>query len=234
MPWITDMTAINVVVARMMPNSVRKLRSLLERNESAATSVASRNDAVWAIGLRDDAGGHFVPNFAEPLHQNSVKPEARLGFREKTQVTTMLHGQQTQIGIALKSGMVIHLERDHRIVLGLHQQRGNANLSQEPVRGLSGVIIVRRAESEGWRREPVVEFVHALHSVQVPHLKHTRRYLLVQPDALPEAAQEALRVNGVDWFLELPHASSQVDGGGDGAHAGNPLASALAQFSGEF
>jgi hypothetical protein len=35
-----------MVVARMMPNNVRKLRILLERNESAATAVASRKDAV--------------------------------------------------------------------------------------------------------------------------------------------------------------------------------------------
>ena len=37
MPWIIDITAISVVVARMMPSRVRKLRSLLERSESAAT-----------------------------------------------------------------------------------------------------------------------------------------------------------------------------------------------------
>ena len=48
MPWIMDITAISVVVARMMPSRVRKLRSLLERSESAATAAASRNDAVWA------------------------------------------------------------------------------------------------------------------------------------------------------------------------------------------
>jgi hypothetical protein len=46
MPWITDITAIKVVVARMIPNNVKKLRSLLERKESAATAVASRKDAV--------------------------------------------------------------------------------------------------------------------------------------------------------------------------------------------
>ncbi len=31
MPWIIDITAISVVVARMIPSSVRKLRSLLPR-----------------------------------------------------------------------------------------------------------------------------------------------------------------------------------------------------------
>jgi len=45
MPWITDITAIKVVVERMMPSSVRKLRILLPRSESMATEAASRNEA---------------------------------------------------------------------------------------------------------------------------------------------------------------------------------------------
>ena len=45
MPWITAITAINVVVERMMPSNVRKLRILLERRESKATEAASKKDA---------------------------------------------------------------------------------------------------------------------------------------------------------------------------------------------
>jgi hypothetical protein len=45
MPWMTDITAISVVVEMIMPNRVRKLRSLLERSESKATEAASKNDA---------------------------------------------------------------------------------------------------------------------------------------------------------------------------------------------
>ena len=45
MPWITEMTAMSVVVERMMPSSVRKLRILLDRRESNATEAASRKDA---------------------------------------------------------------------------------------------------------------------------------------------------------------------------------------------
>jgi hypothetical protein len=41
-----DITAISVVVARIIPSSVRKLRSLLERSESNATNADSRKDAV--------------------------------------------------------------------------------------------------------------------------------------------------------------------------------------------
>src|SRR6185312_8864701 len=46
MPRISAVTAINVVVARMMPSSVRKLRNLFLRSESSAMRVASQKDAL--------------------------------------------------------------------------------------------------------------------------------------------------------------------------------------------
>src|ERR1017187_9205132 len=45
MPEITDITRIRVVVARMMPSRVRKLRSLLPRSDWTAATTASQNDA---------------------------------------------------------------------------------------------------------------------------------------------------------------------------------------------
>src|SRR5579883_2125484 len=45
MPWITAITAIRVVVERIIPSSVRKLRSLLLRSESSATAAASKKEA---------------------------------------------------------------------------------------------------------------------------------------------------------------------------------------------
>ena len=42
---MTDITAMRVVVARMIPRRVRKLRSLLERSELMATAADSKNDA---------------------------------------------------------------------------------------------------------------------------------------------------------------------------------------------
>ena len=56
-PWISAVTAISVVVARMMPSSVRKLRSLFLCNELKAMRVASQKEAlgrnlrVWLTGL---------------------------------------------------------------------------------------------------------------------------------------------------------------------------------------
>jgi uncharacterized protein YeaO (DUF488 family) len=49
MPLMTAMTAIRVVVARMMPRSVRKLRSLLEWSDAAAPRTASQKDALDSI-----------------------------------------------------------------------------------------------------------------------------------------------------------------------------------------
>src|SRR5579864_3619896 len=102
MPWMTDMTAMSVVVARIMPNRVRKLRSLLERKESAATDVASRNDAVWAIVgslSGDEAGCHFVPGFAHPLYENLIQPKAGLGPGHETEVAAMFDGEQREVWI---------------------------------------------------------------------------------------------------------------------------------------
>jgi hypothetical protein len=44
MPWMSAVTAIRVVVARMIPSSVRKLRSLFLRRESTAMRVDSQKD----------------------------------------------------------------------------------------------------------------------------------------------------------------------------------------------
>src|SRR6266581_9220076 len=100
MPWITAFTPIRVVVDRMIPSSVRKLRSLLERKESRATDAASRNDA------RDCTcySGYerrllFVPDRGHPFHHHSVQPEARTPARDETEMTAVVHCQQVQIGI---------------------------------------------------------------------------------------------------------------------------------------
>src|ERR1035437_6416380 len=69
MPWISAVTAISVVVARMMPSSVRKLRSLFLRSESSAIRVASQNDAErrnervsnTVLVEEDGIGGGVVP-----------------------------------------------------------------------------------------------------------------------------------------------------------------------------
>jgi hypothetical protein len=46
MPWMNDVTAISVVVARMIPSKVRKLRSLFLLRESMAIRAASQKEAL--------------------------------------------------------------------------------------------------------------------------------------------------------------------------------------------
>ena len=61
MPSITDMTAISVVVARIIPSSVRKLRSLLPRRDSAAPLTASPKEALVLIQYPDEISECLVP-----------------------------------------------------------------------------------------------------------------------------------------------------------------------------
>ena len=49
MPEITDITAINVAVASIIPNNVRKLRSLLPRSDWTAPTTASQKEACDVI-----------------------------------------------------------------------------------------------------------------------------------------------------------------------------------------
>src|SRR5215472_15866123 len=127
MPWIMDMTAIRVVVARMMPSSVRKLRNLLDCSESAATAAASRKDAFWAIVLRDEIGGRFVPHLAQPLQQHPVQPKARRRPGYEPDMASVLHGQRPQVQIAGEGLVIINLKRNQRIVFGLHPQGWHPN-----------------------------------------------------------------------------------------------------------
>ena len=68
-PWISAVTAIRVVVARMMPSRVRKLRSLFLRSESSAMRAASQKKAAarkCRVGVTEATGQdvrspRFVP-----------------------------------------------------------------------------------------------------------------------------------------------------------------------------
>ena len=92
----------------------------------------------------------------------------------------MLDGEQAQIGIPGKGRMMVHLERNQRIVLCLHQQSGHANPIEELIRRLRGVIIVRGTESKGRRGEPVVKIVDVLTTWQIGQLEKARRQLLFE------------------------------------------------------
>ena len=86
------LTAISVVVARMIPTNVRTVRSLFFRRESSAMRLASQKDAVGRnfgavatldLYKHDVAQGHFVPlegvapdiNFARHLCRSPLTGE---------------------------------------------------------------------------------------------------------------------------------------------------------------
>src|SRR5271157_4632740 len=88
MPWMSAVTAIRVVVARIIPSSVRKLRSLFLRKESTAMRPASQKEALgrnWDVRDamivygKDARGGAFVPAFPSgQTHPDLLTPVERL------------------------------------------------------------------------------------------------------------------------------------------------------------
>jgi hypothetical protein len=58
---MTAITAISVVVARIMPSKVRKLRNLDDLSESAATRADSKKDAFLVTVVEDGNVRCLVP-----------------------------------------------------------------------------------------------------------------------------------------------------------------------------
>ena len=67
MPCTKDVTAINVLVARMIPSSVRKLRNLLLRRESTAIPADSQKEAV----------GDVIRRTGRALHRNGTRASVK-------------------------------------------------------------------------------------------------------------------------------------------------------------
>src|SRR5271169_2407464 len=94
MPEITDITAISVVVARMIPSSVRKLRSLLPRSEWRAPFTASQNDA-WEfiyLSLRRFQRRFLSNRSADPLHYHRIRPQPVRLAADESQMAAVLRG----------------------------------------------------------------------------------------------------------------------------------------------
>src|SRR6185295_13694724 len=93
MPEITDITAIRVVVARMIPSSVRKLRSLLPRSAWRALFTASQNDAWVFIQTCDGRAGERLARIRlDPLHYRPIEPQTMGGPADKPQVAAGFRG----------------------------------------------------------------------------------------------------------------------------------------------
>ncbi len=104
MPEITDITAMSVVVARMMPSSVRKLRSLLELSDCKAPRRASQKDA-WllisnpAVQNLDGAAAQFIssPHCQNPLYNCFVQPEAGWPARDEPNVAAVFGSKEFDV-----------------------------------------------------------------------------------------------------------------------------------------
>src|ERR1700680_2653836 len=108
--------------------------------------------------------------------------------------------------------MLVHLERNQRIVFGLNEQSRYADTIQKLIGGLGCVVVVRGAESKGRRGETVVEVVNSLHSRQIGQLEKPGRQLLFELNALFQAADKPAGINIVRALVEPLHASRQVNG----------------------
>ncbi len=65
------------------------------------------------------------------MQDDPIDPEARRSSGEKAEMTSMLDGQQSYVRVCVNGWVIEDLERDERIVLGLHKQRWNANTVEE-------------------------------------------------------------------------------------------------------
>src|SRR5271165_6018006 len=115
----------------MIPSSVRKLRSLLERSESNATETASPNEAwvraTFMLLLGYETRRRFVLNFLQPIDDQPVEPEARLAAGDEAEMSAMIDGDQPKARIPLERRMIVGGKWHQRIVFGGYDQRGHAN-----------------------------------------------------------------------------------------------------------
>src|ERR1019366_9913785 len=105
------------------------------------------------------AGGGCIRKILKKVERGVVQPEAAPTAGQETEMAAVFGDQQANAGIRLDGGMPVHLERDERVVFGLNQKCWHANIVQEILRGLRGVIFVGSAETEGRRSDFIVDLV---------------------------------------------------------------------------
>src|ERR1017187_6957509 len=144
-PEITDITAMSVVVARMIPSSVKKLHSLLECSDWTAPVTASQNDACEVFILRPGRNeGQALSVLAhDPFHYRLIGPKAVRFAANKSQVAAMPGNQQFDPRIGSHRFGPVNPKRNKGVVLRLDEQGRHADGIQVVQRGLRPVIIRR-------------------------------------------------------------------------------------------
>jgi hypothetical protein len=129
---------------------------------------------------------------------------------------------QTQMFVCVrirrKARTLIHLERNEGVVLRLNQQGGHANSVQENDRGLRRVIVLGTLESEGRRRDPVIEFIKSFAGVESGGLKATGGEY-----SLPHPVDKAPLVKAVFPIPKAFRPSSKIDRSRNGTDARNQI-----------
>src|SRR5579863_7502037 len=117
MPWIRAVTAIRVVVARIIPSNVRKLRSLFLRSESTAMRVASQKEAV---GWNRRVIGCYRSDENCPLFVPHKPPGGRrlIPVRFRSEVRLSSQGVTDRNVILLQRLAQDLVERDARMAVG--------------------------------------------------------------------------------------------------------------------
>src|SRR5579884_549165 len=155
-------------------------------------------------------------------------------FCDEAQMAAMFGGDEMQEGIAGEDGMFVDSKWDEGVVLSLDQECGYPDVVQEALRRLGGVIIGGGAEAERLGRVQVVKLVYRSDRFETRQVEQSGAELLFEADALFQALEEAPSVDDVLRRAETLDAGGQVDGGGNGAHAGDAFLCALAQLASEF
>lgn len=79
--------------------------------------------------------------------------------------------------------MPVDFERNQRVVLGLHQQSGDADAIEKLIGRLRRVVVVGDAKAERGRGEQIVEFVDTPRAVQIVQPEQPGRQALFQTDS---------------------------------------------------
>jgi hypothetical protein len=129
--------------------------------------------------------------------------------------------------------MVIHIEGNHGVILGLDQESWYPDSVQELVRGLGGIVIGRGSEAEGRRGELVVKVVDRIDAVQFFETKRSRRQPLLHANAFLQPAEKPSGVNNIGRMVDSPGAGGEIDGRRDRHDSGDKILGGLAQFAGQ-
>src|SRR6185437_3180712 len=180
-PCIRAITEMRVVVARMIPSSVRKLRSLFLLRESTAIRAASQNEALGRylrcfdtdssgrrkrLGLCSRNSIRRRRQSSNPVQHEGIQPEPWFSPRKEPKMTAVFRSNQSDVRVRYESRMRVNLEWNQRVVFGRNHQCRNLNGTEVSSRRLRRVIVRRRSKTEERSRESIIEFPNGSYLIE--------------------------------------------------------------------